>query len=162
MEIDPNHHVANHSLGKLLLKLNKHNEGLKLIQKVSGMIRFQQMKLDNIIMKRLKLENNQTNFIGIWNIQNDELCKKIINFFEKNIDLQKDGATGDGKNKNFKQTTDINIHPKNLANKNYKDLKDYIDCLHKCYQDYLKQWPFLNDKINTVDIPTLISKNIIG
>ena len=105
-------------------------------------------------MQRLKLENNQTNFIGIWNIQNDELCKKIINFFEKNIDLQKDGATGDGKNKNFKQTTDINIHPKNLANKNYKDLKDYIDYLHKCYQDYLKQWPFLNDKINTVDIPT--------
>ena len=42
LDIDPNHHVANHSLGKLLLKLNKHREGLKLIQKVSGIIRFQQ------------------------------------------------------------------------------------------------------------------------
>ena len=45
LDIDSNHHVANHSLGKLLLKLNKHNEGLKLIQKVSGMIRFQQNEI---------------------------------------------------------------------------------------------------------------------
>ena len=45
LEIDSNHHVANHSLGKLLLKLNKHKEGLKLIQKASGMIRFQQNEI---------------------------------------------------------------------------------------------------------------------
>ena len=48
-------------------------------------------------MKRLEIKNNQINFIGIWDLENNELCKNIINFFEKNIDLQKDGATGDGK-----------------------------------------------------------------
>ena len=42
-------------------------------------------------MKRLKLNDDQINFIGIWNIENQQLCKDISNFFEKNIDLQKDG-----------------------------------------------------------------------
>ena len=40
LEIDANHHVANHSYGKLLLKQNHHVNGLKLIEKVSGIIRF--------------------------------------------------------------------------------------------------------------------------
>ena len=40
LEIDTNHHIANHSYGKLLLKLNQHIKGLKLIEKVSGIIRF--------------------------------------------------------------------------------------------------------------------------
>ena len=40
IEINSNHHIANHSYGKLLLKLNKHIDGLKLIEKVSGIIRF--------------------------------------------------------------------------------------------------------------------------
>ena len=49
-------------------------------------------------MKRLKIENKQINFIGYWKLDNDEISKNIINFFENNIDLQKDGSTGDGKN----------------------------------------------------------------
>jgi len=40
LEIDSYHHIANHSYGKLLLKLNQHIKGLKLIEKVSGIIRF--------------------------------------------------------------------------------------------------------------------------
>jgi len=35
-----NHHIANHSYGKLLLKLIQHIKGLKLIEKVSGIIKF--------------------------------------------------------------------------------------------------------------------------
>ena len=34
-------------------------------------------------MKSVKIENNKSpNFIGCWNIDNDELCKNIINFFD--------------------------------------------------------------------------------
>lgn len=40
LDIDSNHHVANHSYGKLLLKLNQHKNGLRLIEKVSGIIKF--------------------------------------------------------------------------------------------------------------------------
>jgi len=105
-------------------------------------------------MKRLKLNDDQVNFIGIWNIENQQLCKDIINFFEKNIDLQKDGSTSDGKKYEIKKTTDINVHPKDLKNQKYEPIKKYIEQLHKCYLDYQEVWPFLKDKINTVDIPT--------
>ena len=40
LNIDNLHHIANHRYGKLLFKLNQHVKGLKLIEKVSGMIRF--------------------------------------------------------------------------------------------------------------------------
>ena len=105
-------------------------------------------------MKRLKLESDQINFIGIWNLENDDLCKNITNFFETNIDLQKDGTTGDGKKTELKKTTDINIHPNNLKEEKFLHIKEYIMALHNCYLDYQEQWPFLKDKINTVDIPT--------
>ena len=105
-------------------------------------------------MKRLKLESDQINFIGIWNLENDDLCKNITNFFETNIDLQKDGSTGDGQKTELKKTTDINIHPNNLKEEKFLHIKEYIKALHNCYLDYQEQWPFLKDKINTVDIPT--------
>jgi prolyl 4-hydroxylase len=105
-------------------------------------------------MKRLILDNNQINFIGSWKLDDDNISRNIINFFEENLDLQKDGSTGDGKNFNIKKTTDMNIHPKNLQEKKFSDIKNYMNELHKCYLDYQEQWPFLKDKINTVDIPT--------
>ena len=40
LDIDNLHHIANHRYGKLLFRLNQHVKGLKLIEKVSGMIRF--------------------------------------------------------------------------------------------------------------------------
>ena len=40
IDIDNLHHIANHRYGKLLFRLNQHVKGLKLIEKVSGMIRF--------------------------------------------------------------------------------------------------------------------------
>ena len=90
-------------------------------------------------MKRLEIKNNQINFIGIWDLENNELCKNIINFFEKNIDLQKDGATGDGKKIELKKTTDINIHPNNLKDEKFIHIKNYIKELHNCYLDYQEQ-----------------------
>ena len=58
------------------------------------------------------------------------------------------------KNFSIKKTTDINIHPKNLKEGKFSDIEVYINELHKCYLDYQEQWPFLKDKINSVDIPT--------
>ena len=78
-------------------------------------------------MKRLEIKNNQINFIGSWKLEDDSISKNIINFFEKNKDLQKDGSTGDGKNLYIKKTTDINIHPKNLGEEKFLDIKRYIN-----------------------------------
>ena len=45
-------------------------------------------------MKRLELINNslsikQPNFIGLWNIENNNLCNELIKYFEENVLLQK-------------------------------------------------------------------------
>ena len=68
-------------------------------------------------MKRININSDQVNFIGSWNLLNDNLCKEIINFFEKNKHLQHQGTTGDGKDTSIKKTTDITIDPIDLKKK---------------------------------------------
>ena len=86
-------------------------------------------------MKRLHIESNSPNFIGVWNISNDNLCDNLIKFFEKNIHLQKQGRVGGGINLNIKKTYDIPVDPINLESENYKIFKEYISELFKCYKD---------------------------
>ena len=104
-------------------------------------------------MKRLNINTDQVNFIGSWNLENDDLCKDVISFFENNKELQHKGITGDGKNSKSKQTMDISINPNDLTKDKFKFLCKFMEHLHECYVDYQSQWPFLSDKIKTVDIP---------
>ena len=55
---------------------------------------------------KILIENENPHFIGAWNIENDGLCREIINFFEENKNLQRDGVTGSGKNPEIKKTID--------------------------------------------------------
>ena len=104
-------------------------------------------------MERINF-SKQTNFIGCWNINNNRLCQNIIDLFEKRIDLQRRGITGYGKDEKAKKSIDISIDPKNLLEKEFKDIKVYIDELYKCYKDYKIQWPFLEENLKTLDIPS--------
>ena len=66
-------------------------------------------------MKRLNIESPEANnFIGIWNINDENICKNIIDFFEKNKDLQTKGQTSSGVNEEVKKSTDITINPNDL------------------------------------------------
>ena len=103
-------------------------------------------------MKRLIIKKNQTNFIGAWNIENKELCKNIISFFQNNKHLQFQGRTAAGKNLQSKNRTDIMIRPDFLKDEKFFLLKEYINELHKCYLDYLEQWPFLKRMASKMDI----------
>ena len=106
-------------------------------------------------MKKIDLEKmnvGQPHFIQSWNIENDDLCKKIINFFEENKNLQKQGITGLGKDFKIKKTTDITIKPNYLKDIKFKCFKDYINELHKCFIDYQDQWPFLKSFIKDIHI----------
>ena len=106
-------------------------------------------------MKRIEKKSDQTNFIGSWIISNDKLFENLIDYFEKNSFLQKQGMIGGGGvNLNKKKTTDITIDPINLENKNYSIFNDYLEELFKCYNDYKDQWPFVQEKFKTVDIPS--------
>ena len=95
-------------------------------------------------------EAKQPHFIGSWNIKNDELCKKIITFFEENKVMQESGAVGSvgaANQTSAKKTTDITINPSDLKDIKFKCLNDYINELNKCFSDYQDQWKFLKDMI---------------
>ena len=103
-------------------------------------------------MKRIIINKEQINFIGAWNLENNELCKNIVLFFQNNPDLYHQGMTARGKNLDFKKRIDISVRPNDLKNEKYFLLKDYINELHKCYLDYLEQWPFLKTMAYKMDI----------
>jgi prolyl 4-hydroxylase len=128
---------------KVLLNLQK--QILKL---------FNMKRID--IIKKKKFEfikiAQPPHFIGSWNIENNELCKEIVNYFEENKSLQKAGVTQNGKNPTVKKTTDIHVTPNDLKNIELKCLNNYINELYKCFIDYQNQWPFLKQTINEVDI----------
>ena len=105
-------------------------------------------------MKKIKLSNELTpNFIGSWNISNDELCKSIIAFFENNPNLQKKGVTaGNTLNEEVKKSTDITINPNNLGDKDHEIFIKYFKHLNECFSDYKEQFPFLKTFIKKIGI----------
>ena len=105
-------------------------------------------------MKRLTLESGKSNFIGSWQLSNDILFRKIIDFFEKNKSLHNQGSIDKGVNLSEKKTTDLTIDPIDLRDKNYLIFNDYFNELFNCYNDYKEQWPFLDANIQTLDIPS--------
>ena len=105
-------------------------------------------------MKKTNIKSQQTHFIGCWNLENNNLCNEITNFFENNKNLQSPGASGMGFNPKIKKTTDIPVNPHDLKNLKFEIFKQYIDELHKCFLDYQNQWPFLKTMLKDVDIPS--------
>ena len=49
-------------------------------------------------MKRLTLDSDKSNFIGLWQLSNDILFEKMIDFFEKNQHLHTQGSIDKGIN----------------------------------------------------------------
>jgi len=114
-------------------------------------------------MKKININSQHTHFIGCWNLENNQLCKEITDFFENNKSLQKPGSSGRGLNLKIKKTTDITIIPNDLKNPKFGIFKQYINELHKCFLDYQNQWHFLKTMIKKVDIPTFnIQKYLRG
>ena len=105
-------------------------------------------------MKKINIISKSTHFIGCWNLENNNLCSNIIDFFESNKDLQIPGASGLGVDTKIKKTTDIVVKPIDLKNKKFEVLRKYIEELHKCFFDYQNQWPFLKTMLKTVYIPS--------
>ena len=95
-------------------------------------------------MKKIKIGDFRSeSFIGLWNIENNNLCKELINFFEDNKDLQVIGATSGGVDYSVKKTIDITINPKSLKEAKYHVFNKYFEKLHECFEDYKNQYTFL-------------------
>jgi len=104
-------------------------------------------------MKKLDLKSPEAkNFIGLWNFEDDNLCKDIIDFFENNKNLQRKGETAYGVNEKVKKSTDITIDPVDLQKKEYAIFNDYFKKLNECFLDYKRQYPFLETFLKKVHI----------
>ena len=103
-------------------------------------------------MKRILINKNETHFIGSWNLENDELCKKIILFFQNNKNLHLQGMTSQGKNLEVRKRTDISIKGEDLENEKFILLKEQIKEINKCYLDYVEQWKVLKTMEGKMDI----------
>ena len=103
-------------------------------------------------MKRVNIDNKNTHFIGCWNLENKKLCNEIIDFFENNKNLHKQGITASGKNLKVKNRTDITVSPNDLIKPKFKIIKQYVNELHRCFLDYQDQWPFLKSMLKNIDI----------
>ena len=84
---------------------------------------------------------------------NDELCNKIIKFFQDNPQLQKKGVTtGNTINEDVKKTVDITINPNSLKGEEHEIFLKYFNHLNECFLDYKEQFPFLKTFIKKIGI----------
>ena len=160
--INKDFNLANKMYGNFLNKIGEISKGQYHTYKYAGVIRFKGKSQNNLNIQRIE-NSNDKNFIGIWNINNDQLCKKMIDFFEKRKDLQKSGEVGFRINEQSKKSIDISLHPRNLSQEGFEDFKNYFNYLQQCFQDYKEQWPFLKNNLTYLDIPSFnIQKYEIG
>ena len=153
LSIKKDFNLGNQLYAEFLSKIGEIAKGQFHTYKFAGVLKINEAETKKLKIKRLNNPNDK-NFIGIWDINNNDLCKKIINFFEKRRDLQKLGAIGFGKNEQVKNSIDISLHPKNLKEEGFEDIKYFFDYLLECYEDYKTQWPFLNNNFTNLHIPS--------
>lgn len=105
-------------------------------------------------MKRIELNSSDPipHFMGSWFIEPVSLCDELISFFEAHQGNQTRGQTAGGLNSESKKSTDLTIRPRDLDLPDHKPVRDYIDALYACFQDYLEQWPFLESIMPRVKI----------
>ena len=103
-------------------------------------------------MKRIDINSKENHFIGCWNIEDNDLCKNIIKFFDENEALQNQGLIGGGKDLSVKNSIDITIQPNDLKTEKFRIFNEYMNKLHNCYKDYLVQFPLLKKMIKNIHI----------
>ena len=94
---------------------------------------------------------SQNNFIGCWNIDKD-ICNKIITYYENNPSQIKEGETGGKIKKEVKLSEDISVQPRMLQEESHKIFLDYMNILKQCYQDYIIQWPELQNLFSSIEV----------
>jgi hypothetical protein len=108
-----------------------------------------------IMVQRVIIGNGDINphFIGAWQLEDNSLCDKIIEFFDANPLEQNVGAISGGVDENKKKTRDIAIKPKLFEQKKYSIFNTYVQEIIGFFADYKDQWPFLTT-ISGIEIGT--------
>jgi prolyl 4-hydroxylase len=98
-------------------------------------------------------ETAAPNFIGAWRLEDDGLCERIVDYFERHREAQAPGRTGVGRvDESYKRSMDIYIRPKQLKEPGFEAFAEYMGLLHDCFRDYTDQWAFLKSFLKSVHI----------
>lgn len=103
-------------------------------------------------VQRVEIQSQSPHFIGSWFIEPLSLCDELIDFFETHPDNQAQGKTAGGLNLESKNSIDLTIRPRELQLADHQPIRDYLEALFACHQDYLQQWPFLQNVIPKAEI----------
>ena len=91
-------------------------------------------------------------FISAWIIEPTSLCDQFIDYFESNINKQREGHIGEGVNFKLKDSIDITIKPKEIILPENIIFKKYFELLFDCHKDYIEEWPFLKTNSHKYEI----------
>jgi len=83
------------------------------------------------------------------NILSSDVCRELIELFEKSNNLQLPGSTIGGNNQEVKKSTDIPIDPTFLNDSDWNHpLNYFLDKLRSCTDEYVENFPYLKEVSN--------------
>ena len=96
-------------------------------------------------MEKINIKSNDIkNFIGSWRLDNNDIINETISFFNKNHERQNPSVDSSGKiNKKEKDFLEITITPKEIKEEKLEFFSTYVEVLRSCFQEYKKNWNFL-------------------
>ena len=96
-------------------------------------------------MEKINIKSNDIkNFIGSWRFDNNDIINETISFFNKNHERQNPSVDSSGKiNKKEKDFLEITITPKEIKEEKLEFFSTYVEVLRACFQEYKKNWNFL-------------------
>ena len=136
------------NLGNYYLSDGDFYTGLKLLEEGTGYYSIDNFKKNTgkvTLPNPVKINSkNEPHFIGMWELNNDDLCQNIINLFEKRNDRHGQGEIGGAIKIDKKDTIDISIDIYELFNESeFSIINPYINFISNCYMQYCQDWPFL-------------------
>ena len=105
-------------------------------------------------MNRVKLSSKGMipHFIGSWQISENKVINGVKDYFYLHKDRHQKGIAAGGIDLTRKNSTDLSVDPVNEHGETAPQILCYMDALNNCYQDYIEQWPFLGEIVNTLEI----------
>ena len=135
-----------HALENSYRNVGDHKKGLEYEKEGPGLVSFS-IKEDILHpnSNEIDIDNKKSpHFIGMWNINNDQLCDNVIDFFNESPKKHQ-GKTGAAVNEDIKKSIDVTIRPSDFNLPNFIIFKEFSDLLHSHFKLYCDKWDILNE-----------------
>lgn len=96
------------------------------------------------MIEALDIQPCPVSFVGAWYLEDNAICDKLIEYFNKNPEKQRIGESGDPETfatkvmPSIKDSIDIFFYP----NEQVEEWVEYKDQLQKCIEKYIEKYPW--------------------